>query len=78
MSKYLHAGMQKEEFEEWMSTNKDILVAATLTDSEICQAVCEQDQEIKIDDSDGDECVEENSPTNVEVRQALDILKRDV
>ncbi|GBM18700.1 hypothetical protein AVEN_8997-1 [Araneus ventricosus] len=67
--------MQKEEYEEWMSIDEDIPVAATLTDLEICQAVCEQDQAIKVDDSDGDECVEENTPTNAEMRQALDILK---
>ncbi|GBM44882.1 hypothetical protein AVEN_210694-1 [Araneus ventricosus] len=60
--------MQKEKYEEWMSIDEDIPEAATLTDLEICQA-------IKIDDSDGDECVEENPPTNAEMRQALDILK---
>ncbi|GBN60780.1 hypothetical protein AVEN_244844-1, partial [Araneus ventricosus] len=65
--------MQKEEYEEWMSIDEDIPVAATLTDLEICQAVCEQDQAIKVDDSDGDECVEENPPTSAEMRQALDI-----
>ncbi|GBM68069.1 hypothetical protein AVEN_147193-1 [Araneus ventricosus] len=61
-----------------MSIDKDIPVAATLTDLEICQAVCEQDQAIKVDDSGGDECVEENPPMNAEMRQALDILKCDV
>ncbi|GBM18563.1 hypothetical protein AVEN_100637-1, partial [Araneus ventricosus] len=63
--------MQKEEYEEWMSIDEDIPVAATLTVLEICQA-------IKVDDSDGDECVEENPPTKTEIRQALDILKRGV
>ncbi|GBN01756.1 hypothetical protein AVEN_224468-1 [Araneus ventricosus] len=56
-------GMQKEEYEEWMSIDEVIPVAATLTDLEICQA-------IKVDGSDGDECVEENPPTNSEMRQA--------
>ncbi|GBO21755.1 hypothetical protein AVEN_208403-1, partial [Araneus ventricosus] len=51
--------MQKEKDEEWMSIDEDIPVAATLTDLEICQAVCEQDRAVKVDDSDGDECVEE-------------------
>ncbi|GBO06664.1 hypothetical protein AVEN_265511-1, partial [Araneus ventricosus] len=46
--------MQKEEYEEWVSIDEDIPVAATLTDLEMCQALCEQDQAIKIDDSDGD------------------------
>ncbi|GBO13264.1 hypothetical protein AVEN_249005-1 [Araneus ventricosus] len=55
--------MQKEEYDEWMSIGEDIPVAATLTDLEICQAVCEQEQAIKVDDSDGDECVAENPPT---------------
>ncbi|GBM19551.1 hypothetical protein AVEN_108018-1 [Araneus ventricosus] len=68
----------KEEYEEWISIDEDIPVAATLTDLEICQAVCEQDQALKIDNSDGDECVEENPPTDAEMRQALDILKRGV
>ncbi|GBM71151.1 hypothetical protein AVEN_2764-1 [Araneus ventricosus] len=63
--------MQKEKCEEWMSIDEDIPVPATLTDLEICQA-------IKVDDSDGDECVEENPPTDAEMRQALDILKRGV
>ncbi|GBO40042.1 hypothetical protein AVEN_218361-1, partial [Araneus ventricosus] len=67
-----------EEYGEWMSIDEDIPVAATLTDLEICQAVCEKDQAIKVDDSDGDKCVEENPPTNAEMRQALDILKRGV
>ncbi|GBN57663.1 hypothetical protein AVEN_23967-1 [Araneus ventricosus] len=62
--------MQKEEYEEWKSIDEDNPVAATLTDLEICQA-------IKVDDSDMDKCVEENLPTNAEMRQALDmILKR--
>ncbi|GBN38241.1 hypothetical protein AVEN_15125-1 [Araneus ventricosus] len=61
-----------------MSIDEDIPVAATITDLEICQAVCEQDRALKVDDSDGDECVEENPPTNAEMRQALDILKRVV
>ncbi|GBN73717.1 hypothetical protein AVEN_170816-1 [Araneus ventricosus] len=55
-------GMQKEEYEEWMSIDEAISVAATLSDLEICQAVCEQDQTMNVDDSDGDECVEVNPP----------------
>ncbi|GBM51444.1 hypothetical protein AVEN_147126-1 [Araneus ventricosus] len=70
--------MQKEEYEEWMSTDEDIPVAATLTDLEIFQAVCEKDQAIKVDDSEGEECVEENPPTNAEMRRTLDILIRGV
>ncbi|GBN05028.1 hypothetical protein AVEN_196677-1 [Araneus ventricosus] len=68
--------MLKEAYEEWMPTEEDIPVAATLSHLEICQAVCEQDKAIKVDDSDGDECVDENPPTNAEMRQALDISKR--
>ncbi|GBO30235.1 hypothetical protein AVEN_226545-1 [Araneus ventricosus] len=70
--------MQKEEYEEWMSTDEDIPVATTLTDLEICQVVCEQDQAMKVDDSDGDECVEENPPTNAEMKPALDIVQHGV
>ncbi|GBO46540.1 hypothetical protein AVEN_70272-1, partial [Araneus ventricosus] len=70
-------GVLKEEYEEWMPIDEDISIAATLTDLEIYQGVyCEQNQAINVDDSDGDECVEEDSPTNVEMRQALDILNR--
>ncbi|GBM03823.1 hypothetical protein AVEN_231298-1 [Araneus ventricosus] len=74
----------QEEYEECMFIGEDIPVAATdniqifLTDLGICQAVCEQDQALKVDDSNGDECVEENPPTNTEMRQALDILKQGV
>ncbi|GBM50265.1 hypothetical protein AVEN_141877-1 [Araneus ventricosus] len=66
--------MRKEEYEEWMPIDEDIPVATTLLDLEIIQAVCDQDQAIKVDDSDGEDCVEENRPTNAEMRQALDIL----
>ncbi|GBN71397.1 hypothetical protein AVEN_249555-1 [Araneus ventricosus] len=55
-------------YEEGMSIDEDIPIGATLTDLEICQAVCEQDQVLKFDDSDGDEYVEENPPTNAEMR----------
>ncbi|GBL72478.1 hypothetical protein AVEN_115393-1 [Araneus ventricosus] len=67
---------KKKSIKSGMSTDEDTPVGATLTDLEICQAVCEQYQAIKVDDSDGDECVAENLPTNAEMRQALDILKR--
>ncbi|GBN02211.1 hypothetical protein AVEN_111664-1 [Araneus ventricosus] len=70
--------MQKEEYEEWMSIDEDFPVAAALTDLEICRAVCEQNQAIKVDDSDWGECVIENPPTNAEIKQALDISKRGV
>ncbi|GBL72826.1 hypothetical protein AVEN_128031-1 [Araneus ventricosus] len=61
-----------------MSIDEKIIVALTLKDSEIYQAVCEQDQAIKVDDFERDECVKENPPTNVEIGQALDILKGGV
>ncbi|GBL62178.1 hypothetical protein AVEN_130421-1 [Araneus ventricosus] len=70
--------MQKEEYEEWMSIDEDIPLAATITDLEVSQDVFEQYQAIKVDISDGNECVEENPPTNAEMRQALDIVKRGV
>ncbi|GBN58514.1 hypothetical protein AVEN_65998-1 [Araneus ventricosus] len=70
--------MLKKEYEKLMSIDEDIPVAATLTGLEICEAVCGQDQAINVDDSDGDECAEENPPTNAEMREALDILNRSV
>ncbi|GBM12588.1 hypothetical protein AVEN_146771-1 [Araneus ventricosus] len=63
--------MQKEKYEECMPIVEDIPVAVTLTDLEIFQA-------IKVDDSDEVECVEDSPPTNAEMRQALDILKRSI
>ncbi|GBL94870.1 hypothetical protein AVEN_197544-1 [Araneus ventricosus] len=57
--------------EEWMSIDEDIPAAATLTDLEFFQA-------INVDNSDGNECVEENPPSNAEMRQALDIFKHSV
>ncbi|GBL94154.1 hypothetical protein AVEN_163485-1 [Araneus ventricosus] len=60
--------MQKEEYEEWMCIDEDIPLAATLTDLEICQ--------VKVDDSDGCEWVEENPPTKAEMRQALGVQYR--
>ncbi|GBN41988.1 hypothetical protein AVEN_169461-1 [Araneus ventricosus] len=71
-------GTLREESEEWVSIDEDIPVAATVTDLEICQAICEQDPSINADDSHGDECIEENPPTNTEMRQAHAILKRGV
>ncbi|GBM03881.1 hypothetical protein AVEN_48709-1 [Araneus ventricosus] len=64
--------------EEWMSIDEGIPVSATLTDMEIRQAVCEQDQTTSVDDSDGNECPEEYLPKNAKMRQAHDILKRGV
>ncbi|GBN74600.1 hypothetical protein AVEN_225730-1 [Araneus ventricosus] len=61
-----------------MSIDEDISVATTLKDLEIFQVVCEKDKAIKVDVSDGDECFEENPPTNTEMRQSLDILKRGI
>ncbi|GBM09420.1 hypothetical protein AVEN_184116-2-1, partial [Araneus ventricosus] len=71
-------GMLKELNAEWMSTDEDIPKAATLTNLEFCQAVCEKDEAINVDDSDGDKCAEENPPKHAEMRQTLDILKRGV
>ncbi|GBN11162.1 hypothetical protein AVEN_133849-1 [Araneus ventricosus] len=67
--------MLREESEEWVSIDEDIPVAAAVTDLEICQAVCEQDPSINVDDSNGDESIEENPPKTVEMRQAHGILK---
>ncbi|GBN31503.1 hypothetical protein AVEN_144906-1 [Araneus ventricosus] len=61
-----------------MPIDEDIPVSSTLTDLEICQAVCGQEQSIKVDDSDEDECVEKNPPKNSGMKQALDIVKGGV
>ncbi|GBN48595.1 hypothetical protein AVEN_223521-1 [Araneus ventricosus] len=70
--------MPKEKYEEWLSIEEDIPETATLTDLEIYQAACEQDQAIKSDDSEGDDCIEESPPTNAKMMQAFDILKTGV
>ncbi|GBM77224.1 hypothetical protein AVEN_260604-1 [Araneus ventricosus] len=57
----------KEEYEDWISIDVDIPVATTSIDLEIFQAVCQQDQAINVDDSDGDKCVEENLPREPEM-----------
>ncbi|GBM73661.1 hypothetical protein AVEN_133834-1 [Araneus ventricosus] len=59
-----------------MSIDEDIPVAVTQTGLEIWQAVCEKHHALNVDNSDGDECVEENTPTNAEIRQEFDIFKR--
>ncbi|GBL90598.1 hypothetical protein AVEN_179497-1 [Araneus ventricosus] len=51
-----------------MSIDEDIPVSVLLTDLEIPQAAYEQNQALKVDDSDGDECVKENPPTNAGMR----------
>ncbi|GBN10841.1 hypothetical protein AVEN_142871-1 [Araneus ventricosus] len=61
--------MLKEESEEWMPIDEDIPTAATLTYLEICQVVYEEDRVINVDAFDGDEWVEENPPTNAELRK---------
>ncbi|GBM62570.1 hypothetical protein AVEN_95549-1 [Araneus ventricosus] len=49
-------GIPKEEYELWMSIDKNILYqATTLTNLEIFQTICEQDKSINVDDSDGQE-----------------------
>ncbi|GBM27640.1 hypothetical protein AVEN_49947-1 [Araneus ventricosus] len=67
-------GVLKEEYEEWMFIDVGIPVAATLTDLETCKAVCEQDQRINVDDSDGDECVLRKPSTYAKMRQGHNIL----
>ncbi|GBL78604.1 hypothetical protein AVEN_65195-1 [Araneus ventricosus] len=61
-----------------MPIDKDIPVAATLTDLEICHAVCEQDQAMEVDNSGGNKCAIENPLMNTETRQALEIFKHGV
>ncbi|GBN20577.1 hypothetical protein AVEN_150509-1 [Araneus ventricosus] len=68
--------MLKEEYEEWMTIDGNIPVAAELPNLEFRQAVCEQDSAINIADSDGDNVLTkilQRTP-----RQAIDILKNGV
>ncbi|GBN91646.1 hypothetical protein AVEN_182560-1 [Araneus ventricosus] len=68
--------MLKEEYEEWITIDGNIPVAAELQNWEFRQSVCEQDPAINIADSDGDNVLTkilERTPS-----QALDILKNGV
>jgi len=75
-------GMSKEEFENWLDIDNNAEVVATMTVSEICQAVA--DDKSKLAEESESNCtskeeeISEASPTNAQMREALRILRRGV
>ncbi|GBO14041.1 hypothetical protein AVEN_202224-1 [Araneus ventricosus] len=71
--------MPKEEYEEWLSIDEDIPETATLTDLEIFQSVCEQDQAINVHNFDRDIGVEKTfNECRIMVMQAIIGCKAEI
>lgn len=70
--------MTEEDYEAWMVIDRDIPVAAKLTEAEILQTVCEETQNDDEDQEDDGITLNEKPPTNAEMRNALKILRRGV
>ena len=74
--------MSKEEFENWLDFDNNAEVAATMTVSEICQAIAD-DKSTLAEESESnctskEEEILEAPPTNAQIREALRILRRGV
>lgn len=69
-------------FEEWMSIDLNIQVAAKLTDTEICDSLTQTDQDLSEERDEDEDAGEaptlEKIPTSAEVRGALQILRQVV
>jgi len=67
--------MSKEEFENWLDVDNNAEVVATMTESEICQAVA--DDKTKLAEESESNCtskeeeISEAPPTNAQMREAL-------
>jgi translation initiation factor 2B subunit (eIF-2B alpha/beta/delta family) len=74
--------MPKEEFENWLDIDNNAEVVATMTVSLICKAVA--DDKYKLADECKNNCTNkeeeilETSPNNVQMQEALRILRRAV
>ena len=74
--------MSKEEFENWLDIDNIAEVVATMTVSEICQAVA--DDKYKLAEESESNCTSkeeeilEAPPTKGQMREALQILRRGV
>jgi hypothetical protein len=72
-------GMPKEEFENWLDIDNNAEVVATMTVSEICQAVA--DDKSKLAEESESDCTSkegenlEAPPTNAQMREALRIRR---
>jgi hypothetical protein len=74
--------MSKEEFENWLDTDNNAEVVATMTVSEICEAVA-NDKSKSAEESESnctskEEEILEAPPTNAQMQEALQILHRGV
>jgi len=74
--------MSKEEFENWLDIDNNAEVVSTLTVSEICEAVA-NDKSTLAEESESnctskEEEILEAPPTNAQMREALQILRRGV
>jgi hypothetical protein len=75
-------GMSKEEFENWLDIDNNAEVVATMTVSELCQAVA--DDKSKLAEESESNCTSkeeeilEAPPTNAQMREALRILRSGV
>ena len=74
--------MSKEEFKNWLDIDKNAEVVATMTVSEICQAVADDKsklaEESECNCTNKEEEILEAPPTNAQMREALRILRRGV
>jgi len=74
--------MSKEEFENWLYIDNNAEVVATMTVSEICEAVANDKSKLAEESESNctskEEEILEAPPTNAQMREALQILRRGV
>jgi hypothetical protein len=74
--------MSKEEFENWLDIDNSAEVVATKTVSEICEAVANDKSKLAEESESNctskEEEILEFPPTNAQMREALQILRRSL
>jgi hypothetical protein len=75
-------GMSKEEFENWFDIDNNAEVVAIMTVLKICEAVANDKsklaEESELNCTSKEEEILESLPTNAQMREALQILRRGV
>jgi hypothetical protein len=75
-------GMSKEEFENWLDIGNNAEVVATMKVSEICEAVANDKSKLAEESESNctskEEEILEAPPSNAQMREALQILRRGV
>jgi hypothetical protein len=75
-------GMSKEEYENWLDIDNNAEVVATMTVSEICEAVANDKSRLAKESESNftskKEEILEAPPTNAQMREALQIIRRGV